>query len=351
MKFNGTALPNMPIEIILEDPLGKEIFSDIIHTDDSGFVEFEFQTELSATKGTYTIIATQEKEKEFIFVGVGQLPSIPVNLALDKLNYKAGEIAIISIIGKGSDVVSLLILDPSDKPKGVAVTIILEPDGRGTYSLNLDGYSSGAYTAIISKGGTQNTEIFAIGLQTGSGQIEINTTRIPPNYLPGDPILILGNTSPSVILTIILIDPDGNEVKVKETFSDKNGKISESSFRIPSDAVSGMWTINAKSGSNFDIIEIEVLATLQEGIQVSVGDLETVGIHKIITIKVIGAQQTVEIEIIAEDGEIIETLSFQASSQGEINQPWIIPKEMEPGIYTVRVVDAVDSAETTFKFQ
>ena len=352
MKFNGTALPNMPIEIILEDPLGKEIFSDIIHTDDSGFVEFEFQTELGARKGTYTIIATQEKEKEFIFVGVGQLPSIPVNLALDKLNYKAGEIAIISIIGKGSDVVSLLILDPSDKPKGVAVTIILEPDGRGTYSLNLDGYSSGAYTAIISKGGTQNTEIFAIGLQTGSGQIEINTTRIPPNYLPGDPILILGNTSPSVILTIILIDPDGNEVKVKETFSDKNGKISESSFRIPSDAVSGMWTINAKSGSNFDIVEIEVLATLQEGIQVSVGDLETLGVvGKIITIKVIGAQQTVEIEIIAEDGEIIETLSFQASSQGEINQPWIIPKEMEPGIYTVRVVDAVDSAETTFKFQ
>jgi len=352
MKFNGTALPNMPIEIILEDPLGKEIFSDIIHTDDSGFVEFEFQTELSATKGTYTIIATQEKEKEFIFVGVGQLPSIPVNLALDKLNYKAGEIAIISIIGKGSDVVSLLILDPSDRPKGVAVTIILEPDGRGTYSLNLDGYSSGAYTAIISKGGTQNTEIFAIGLQTGSGQIEINTTRIPPNYLPGDPILILGNTSPSAILTIILTDPDGNEVRVKETFSDKNGKISESSFRIPSDAVSGMWTINAKSGSNFDIVEIEVLATLQEGIQVSVRDIETLGVvGKIITIKVTGAQQTVEIEIIAEDGEIIETLSFQASSQGEINQPWIIPKEMEPGIYTVRVVDAVDSAETTFKFQ
>ena len=352
MKFNGTALPNMPIEIILEDPLGKEIFSDIIHTDDSGFVEFEFQTELSATKGTYTIIATQEKEKEFIFVGVGQLPSIPVNLALDKLNYKAGEIAIISIIGEGSDVVSLLILDPSDRPKGVAVTIILEPDGRGTYSLNLDGYSSGAYTAIISKGGTQNTEIFAIGLQTGSGQIEINTTRIPPNYLPGDPILILGNTSPSAILTIILTDPDGNEVRVKETFSDKNGKISESSFRIPSDAVSGMWTINAKSGLNFDIVEIEVLATLQEGIQVSVRDIETLGVvGKIITIKVTGAQQTVEIEIIAEDGEIIETLSFLASSQGEINQPWIIPREMEPGIYTVRVVDAFDSAETTFKFQ
>ena len=39
-----------------------------------------------------------------------------------------------------------------------------------TYSLNLDGYSSGVYTAVISKGSTQSTEIFAVGLQTGSGR-------------------------------------------------------------------------------------------------------------------------------------------------------------------------------------
>jgi len=350
MKFNGTALPNKPIEIVLEDPLGKEIFSDIIQTDNSGFLEFEFQTELSSIKGTYTVIATQENEKEFIFTGVGQLPSIPVNLELDKLNYKAGETAIISIIGKGSDIVSLLIIDPSNKPKGAAITITLEPDGRGSYSLDLDGYTSGVYTAVISKGNTQSTEIFAVGLQTGSGQIEINTTKI--NYLPGDSILILGDTASNVILTVTLFNSDGNEVKVKETFSDKNGKISESSFRIPSDAEAGMWTISAKSGSNFNIVEIEVLATLQEGIQVSVGDIETVGVvGKVLTIKVTGAQQTVQIKIIAEDGEIIETLSFQASSAGEIIQPWIIPKETEPAIYTVRVSDAFDSAETTFELK
>jgi len=134
MKFNGTALPNKPIEIILEDPLGKEVFADIFQIDDSGFVEFEFQTALSATKGTYTIIATQEKEKEFIFVGVGQLPSIPVNIELDKLNYKTSETVIISLSGKGSDIVSLLIIDPSDKPIGQAIPITLEPDGSGSYS-------------------------------------------------------------------------------------------------------------------------------------------------------------------------------------------------------------------------
>jgi len=261
MKFNGTAMPNKPIEIILEDALGKEIFSDIIQTDDTGFVEFEFPIELSSVKGTYTIIVSQENEKKFIFVGVGQLPPIPFNLELDKLNYKAGEIAMISIIGKESDMVSLRILDPLDNPKGDVVMIALGPDGSGSYSLELDGYLSGVYIAVISKGNTQSTEIFTVGLQTGSSQIEINTTKM--NYLPGDSILVLGNTSPNVILNIILIDPEGNEVKMKETFSDKNGQISESSFRIPNNAEPGMWTINANSGSTYDLIELEVLATLQ----------------------------------------------------------------------------------------
>jgi len=189
MKFNGTALPNKSIEVLLEDPLGAEIFSDIIQPDDSGFVQFEFPTSQNMIDGTYTIIATQGKEKEFIFAGLGQLPSIPINLKFDKLNYKASENATISLIGKGSDVVSLLIIDPSDKPKGDAITIKLQPDGRAEYSLNLKGYGSGIYSAIISKGSSQSLENFAIGLQTGSGSIEINTTKI--NYLPGDAILIL----------------------------------------------------------------------------------------------------------------------------------------------------------------
>ena len=70
MKFNGTALPNKPIEFILEDPQGKELFSDIIQLDESGHVEFEYATVQSSFKGTYTLIATQEKDTEFIFAGL-----------------------------------------------------------------------------------------------------------------------------------------------------------------------------------------------------------------------------------------------------------------------------------------
>ncbi len=192
MKFNGTALPNKSIEIILEDPLGKEIVSDIIKIGDSGKIKFEFPTTQNTPEGTYTLIATQEKHKEFIYAGIGQVPTIPVNLEFDKLSYKAGETAIITLSGKASEIISLLIVDPSDKPIEEPISITLQPDGRGIHSIDLKGYSAGVYTAIISKGSTQSTEVFTVGLLTGSGEIDINTTKT--EYHNGDSILILCKT-------------------------------------------------------------------------------------------------------------------------------------------------------------
>ena len=350
MTFSGTAIPDQTIEIVLEDPLGKEIFSDILQVDKNGDIEFEFDTEQTSVKGTYTVIATQEKEKEFIFVGIGQLPTIPVNLEFDKLNYKSSETATISLSGTGSEIVSLLIIDPSDKPKGDTTSITLQPDGTGTYELDLKGFSSGVYTAVASKGTAQSTEIFTVGLQIGSGDIKINTTK--EDYVPGDSILILGDTNPNVLLTITMINPEGDEIKVKETFSDKNGKISEDSFRIPSDGIPGTWVINAKSGSNFVNAEVTVLAVEQEGMIILIGEGESYGgVGQTMNIQVFGGQQTVTIEIIAEDGEIIEKLQFPASNEGEINQPWIIPKDTEPGTYTAIATDAFNSAETTFEIK
>ena len=348
IKYNGTALPNIPIELVLEDPLGNERFTDILELDDSGFVELEYPTIANVDKeGTWTLIATQGKNKEFIFAGLGELPSIPVNLEFDKLNYKSSDTAVILFTGKPSETLSMLIVDPSDKPKGETIPIKLKEDGRGMYELELKGYASGVYTAVVSKGSSKNTELFTVGLQIGSGEISINTTKL--EYEPGDSVLILGDTNPNVLLTISLYDPDGKEVKFIETFSDKNGKISESGFRIPSGAQPGKWQLKAISGSNFDTVDIEVTAVQQEGMVINVSKgAEFAGIGKNITIKIIGAKGTVEISIIAKDGTIVETLEFPASSQGEINQPWIIPKDMVPGTYKITANDAYDSAETTY---
>ncbi len=350
MQFNGTALPSISIELVLKDPLGKEIASDIIQVDDSGNIKYEYPTTQNTIKGTYTLIATQEKHKEFIYAGIGQLPTIPVNMEFDKMNYKTGDSAIITLAGKGSEIISLLIIDPSDKPKGDVVSITLQPDGRSTYTLNLEGYTSGVYTAVISKGNAKSAEIFTVGLQTGSGEIEINTTKI--GYQPGDPILILGNTGPNVLLTLTLLDPNGNEIKVKEAFSNKDGRISESGFRVPSDANPGVWILNAKSGANFDNVEIQIRTTVIEGMTVSVEQGKNIpGIGDTILIKVFGAKQNVTIDIISESGEIIGEIEGVITSAGIIDQIWPIPKETEPGIYTIKVETPTDSAETTYELE
>ncbi|MEC4848766.1 MAG: biofilm-associated protein [Nitrosarchaeum sp.] len=353
IKFNGTALPNKSLELILEDPLGNEKTSDIIEIDETGNVEFEYPTIANVDKeGTWTLIAEQDGKREFIYAGLGEIPSIPINIEFDKLNYKSTETAKISLTGKPSDKLTMLIVDPSDKPKIITdnkntVSITLGQDGKKTYELGLSGYASGAYTAIINKGASKSSEVFTVGLQTGSGAIKIGSTKL--DYRPGEPILILGDTKENSLLTLTLSDPDGTVWKTKEIFSDKNGKIADDSLRLPSLAEPGIWKVNAKSGSNFDNIEIEVITSKEEGLVVTVEEgIEISGYGKSINIKVINAEQTVEMTILNSDGEKMETLSFPSNKEGEIKQPWFIPKGTIPGTYTIKVKDAHNTAETTF---
>ena len=356
IKFNGTALPNKVLEVILEDPLGDEKFSDIIQVGESGIVELEYATKINVDKeGTWTLIATQDGNKEFSFAGLGETPSIPINIEFDKLNYKSTETAIISLTGKPLDKISMLIVDPSDKPKifaddSTVIPIKLQQDGRKTYSLDLNGYSSGVYTAVVNKGSAKSSEVFTVGLQAGSGEIKISSTKL--EYRPGESILILGGANQNTLLTITLIDPNGNVWKTKEIFSDKNGKIADGGLRIPSKATPGIWVIKAQSGSNFEEVEIEVITSKEEGLVVTTSQgTEIPGFGKSINIKVINAAQTVQIEIIALNGDVIDTLSFPASGNGEIKQPWFIPKDLAPGTYTIKVKDSQNTAETTFELE
>ena len=136
IKFNGTALPNKPIELILEDHLGNELDSKIITVGESGFVEFEYQsTENDDKEGTWTLIAIQEQKKEFTYVGYDELPSIPVNITFDKTNYKSTESAEIILTGKPSENLNLIIINPSGGIMGKDKLIQLREDGRAEYKL------------------------------------------------------------------------------------------------------------------------------------------------------------------------------------------------------------------------
>ena len=349
MTFNGTALPNEPVEFVLKNPQGVEIFSDIIQVDDSGKVGFTYQTEQSTQEGTYILLAKQKDSTEIIVAGLGELPKEQIVATLDKTNYKKTDIAKINIDGPPSATLTLLIIDPSDKEKFIDSEVILQPDGKLQYELDLNDYASGVYTMVISRANSKTTEVFSVGLQLGSGQIEIRTTK--NTYEINDPILILGETNPNVLVTVQMIDPDGIVVREKETFTSNEGRISESTFRIPSDAKAGIWQIKASSGPNFATVDLEIVATVQEGMIVIVDGIKKIpGYSDVVYYHILGAQNTVQIWILDDAGNEItpQPLTSRASQDGEINQPWPIPRDLPPGTYTVLASDAFNSANATF---
>jgi hypothetical protein len=86
-----------------------------------------------------------------------------------------------------------------------------------------------------------------------------------------------------------------------------------------------------------------MIITVEDGEQIP-------GIGKTVTIKVVGAAQLVAVEIFSDEGELIHKFTpFPASAEGKLIQPWIIPPETEPGIYTFKAKDAFNNSETTYE--
>ncbi|HJL67773.1 MAG TPA: biofilm-associated protein, partial [Nitrosopumilus sp.] len=182
----------------------------------------------------------------------------------------------------------------------------------------------------------------------GAGTITINATKSV--YLAGDSMVLLGDATKNSILVISLMDPDGNIIRDKNTFSDKNGRISDNSFKIPTDAKQGTWKIIVRSGSTSDSVEFEVLSTIEEGMTLSILEgLEIDSEIKTITINVSGAQQNVTVKILTDNGEMIDSFTSLASDQGNISLPWSIPSNVESGEYTVIVTDAFNTTQITFE--
>ena len=353
MKFNGTALPNQLIEFMLEDNLGNEITSDIINVGETGFVEFEYQTtENYDEEGTWTLIATQKESKEFIYVGYGEIPTIPVNLEFNKMNYKTSEKAIISLLGKPSAVLKMMIISPSGSIEGENILINLQEDGRATHELDLSKYNSGIYTAVVQKDNSQSSETFSVGLQLGSGPINAKTTQT--EYSQGDRILLLGSTNPNVLLKIELLNPQGVEIKKINVPSKNDGTFTVDQLKIPSNAMTGDWTINVSSGSNIDRIQIEVGSTNNKKIGIEVTeDIDIPGFGKHIKISIAANQKSsIIMNVIDVNGNQIgdnSTCTPTADFKCEIL--WTIPKETIPGIYTIKVNDSIVIEEVEFEIK
>ncbi|MBI2005780.1 MAG: biofilm-associated protein [Nitrosopumilales archaeon] len=342
--FNGTAIPDQELEAVLEDPSGVEFASQIIDVDSSGNVSFEFPTLESSLKGTYVLVVSQGVEREIFTVGLGIFPQEPVIMKLDKLNYKAGDIAIIDLKGPSSATLSLLVLDPSDKEK-YDDFIVLGPDGSASYNLPLNGYASGVYSIVVKRATDQYEAVFTVGLQTGSGPIQVRTTK--DTYTPGEDVLILGSSAKNILLTITLTDPDGNIVKRKESFTDKNGIFTEGSFRIPLSAKEGIWIITTTSGTNSAKVDLKILKQLVEGLVVEL-DKESYRGGDILTVNGFGAKGgKVFFDILDFTNSTFTEFQSPITDNGNFQGLWKIPAEIEPGTYILKAKDSFKTIEIT----
>ena len=344
ITLSGTGLPNKDVTIIIKDAEDKIIHYEILNGKNSGNISFEYATEKLAPTGTYTLIANQEGETDVNLFGIGQYPTSQIVVLMDKKSYISSSTVQMNIIGPPSTGLMLVVIDPSDNNK-FSDTIITNSQGKIKYLLDVSNYASGVYQIVVTKGNVQDSTQFSIGLQTSSGPITLNTSK--QVYVPGDRIILLGQTGNESLITITLFDPSGNIFGKSEVFSSFDGNFSSEELGLPTNAELGTWKITAHSKLNSATHEITVSETSQLILSLLIEKTEF-NVGETMMIKGVGPTTSshIDIEIIG-GGETIVTLGTPITGTGEFSVPWIIPGNLTVGAYIINI----DNGHVTANFE
>jgi hypothetical protein len=263
---------------------------------------------------------------------------------MDKKSYISSSTVQMNIIGPPSTGLMLVVIDPSDNNK-FSDTIITNSQGKIKYLLDVSNYASGVYQIVVTKGNVQDSTQFSIGLQTASGPITLNTSK--QVYVPGDRIILLGQTGNESLITITLFDPSGNIFGKTEVFSSFDGNFSSEELGLPTNAELGTWKITAHSKLNSATHEITVSETSQLILSLLIEKTEF-NVGETMMIKGVGPTTSshIDIEIIG-GGETIVTLGTPITGTGEFSVPWIIPGNLTVGAYIINI----DNGQVTANFQ
>ena len=348
--FSGKAMPNEDLEVIVEDPTGAEIYSTVISVGSDAQISFSIPTERSAMKGTYVVFLNQGDIEEVELFGLGELPTSKIIVKPAQLNFPGNTNATFSIKGPAGVNIPLIIIDDSDNEK-LSDIVSIGPDGKGIFETSLVGWSSGVYSIDLRHANARASEVFAIGMTTGSGDITMKSVK--DSFKPGEGILIMGNTGPNSLLSISLVDTAGITVKKVDAFSDKNGLFVSDKLRIPANAVTGNWNIIIKSGGNYAEQEITIGQEI-EGMVVYIDSKQTeFRLNEILQIKGTGAavSHSIKIDIIKPNGESLtdEPFYMVATSDGSFSLTWQVPTDIESGDYTINATDGVNQATTIMR--
>ena len=246
ITITGTAEANQEMTLSIKDPKSVTVLFDTIRADGSGKFEYKFPVTSTFTSGTYAAIAkTLNNNSEAVIFGIGSAPTDKIIVLLDQLNFQTTTDLTLRVVGPLSSTLNVQIIDSGDKIK-VTETITTNSAGNGQITLDLNGYKSGVYRAVISHANIEDIAKFSVGLQTGTGVITLSPTK--STYQPGEETTVIGQTANNnAILFLSLVNTNGDKVSEIELFSDKNGQFTTNLLRIPLDASPGVWTIEANS--------------------------------------------------------------------------------------------------------
>ena len=347
VTFSGNAIANQNLLVSLEDPKGTEVFSNIITVDASGIISFDVPISKTSMKGTYILYSNQGDEESITVVGIGEDPLEVIVVNTSKLNYSSNENVIVTIQGVPNASVSLIIIDEASKER-LSDSVELGPDGFLIYEFSASDLSSGAFTIELRQGKARGDTVFTIGLTSGSGPIQMQTTK--DQYNPGESILVMGNTGKNSLITVSLYDPDDNILKQIETFSNKEGAFRTDKLRIPNDPLIGEWAVKAKSGGNIAEYKIKVAAELDSVIILVDKESSEYTFSEIVNISGAGAVEgsSVKLEFLNSNGDTISgDLIIYSTSTGEYRTSWIIPDDIEPGLIEIKVTSTGGNTSST----
>ncbi|MHB8602722.1 MAG: hypothetical protein ACYC6W_01390 [Nitrosotalea sp.] len=181
------------------------------------------------------------------------------SIKFDKLRYENSDKPIITITGVPYSPVHLEIGNQSGNIVFSHNAEILTT-GTINYTLDISSYKLGVYSAIASNSANKVTARFMIGHMLSGPPIALSVLK-NTHYIPGDSITILGVEGHDEIIQLSLVDPNGNVVKSVQTNTDNTGQFSSNDLKIPINAISGIWQINATHGTSYSSLEIKVNST------------------------------------------------------------------------------------------
>ena len=266
VEFTGYGNPGDLIRVFVLNSNGIQENSFENTIPETGLIKIEYDYTSFISGTTYFLYVFQGDTVDVIPFGIDKYPQKILSSKLNKINYFSDDAAFVAIHGEPFDELSLIISDDSGNSI-YEEKIILGPEGKSTYPIDLTNLYSDYYSIIISQGAIKTTENFTVDFPVGFHFVDYSFTK--EFYYPHDLISLHGNTSPKIPLNFTLYDSKSNILDRVESFSTGDGNFIIDNFKIPLVPSSGEWVIQIQSGTNSKNISFSVDANSSFTVMVS----------------------------------------------------------------------------------